>query len=132
MREGATQGGGVPPPGEVRGGRERPCTNGKTKKTKKPSVQEWRLTGEDDPRRSRVQIHRLGMNRRSDRRIKSTRTKTSVTPGFRRQTECEPCTCQDQLFHVHISYIIWTSSHSAQNSINKGNSRLHHTSETSI
>jgi hypothetical protein len=20
----------------------------------------------------------------------------SVTPGFRRQTECEPCTCQDQ------------------------------------
>jgi hypothetical protein len=22
----------------------------------------------------------------------------SVTPGFRRQTECEPCTCQDQLF----------------------------------
>jgi hypothetical protein len=58
--------------------------------------------------------------------------KTDVTPGFRRQTECEPCTCQDQLFHVHSSYIIWTSSHSAQNSINKGNSRLHHTSETSI
>ena len=22
----------------------------------------------------------------------------NVTPGFRRQTECEPCTCQDQLF----------------------------------
>jgi hypothetical protein len=22
----------------------------------------------------------------------------SVTPGFRRQTECEPCTCQDQQF----------------------------------
>jgi hypothetical protein len=22
----------------------------------------------------------------------------TVTPGFRRQTECEPCTCQDQLF----------------------------------
>jgi hypothetical protein len=21
-----------------------------------------------------------------------------VTPGFRRQTECEPCTCQDRLF----------------------------------
>jgi hypothetical protein len=21
-----------------------------------------------------------------------------VTPGFRRQTECEPCTCQNQLF----------------------------------
>jgi hypothetical protein len=21
-----------------------------------------------------------------------------VTPGFRRQTECKPCTCQDQLF----------------------------------
>ena len=36
------------------------------------------------------------------------------------------------VIHVHSSYIIWTSSHSAQNSINKGNSRLHHTSETSI
>jgi hypothetical protein len=24
--------------------------------------------------------------------------RTRVTPGFRRQTECEPCTCQDQLF----------------------------------
>jgi hypothetical protein len=24
--------------------------------------------------------------------------KLAVTPGFRRQTECEPCTCQDQLF----------------------------------
>jgi hypothetical protein len=23
---------------------------------------------------------------------------TPVTPGFRRQTECEPCTCQDQQF----------------------------------
>jgi hypothetical protein len=23
---------------------------------------------------------------------------SAVTPGFRRQTECEPCTCQDQLF----------------------------------
>jgi hypothetical protein len=23
---------------------------------------------------------------------------TRVTPGFRRQTECEPCTCQDQQF----------------------------------
>jgi transposase InsO family protein len=22
----------------------------------------------------------------------------NVTPGFKRQTECEPCTCQDQLF----------------------------------
>jgi hypothetical protein len=22
----------------------------------------------------------------------------AVTPGFRRQTECEPCTCQDQQF----------------------------------
>jgi hypothetical protein len=22
----------------------------------------------------------------------------NVTPGFRRQTECEPCTCQDQQF----------------------------------
>jgi hypothetical protein len=22
----------------------------------------------------------------------------TVTPGFRRQTECEPCTCQDQQF----------------------------------
>jgi hypothetical protein len=25
-------------------------------------------------------------------------TYLNVTPGFRRQTECEPCTCQDQLF----------------------------------
>jgi hypothetical protein len=25
-----------------------------------------------------------------------------VTPGFRRQTECEPCTCQDQLFTYTI------------------------------
>jgi hypothetical protein len=25
-------------------------------------------------------------------------TRADVTPGFRRQTECEPCTCQDQLF----------------------------------
>jgi hypothetical protein len=24
--------------------------------------------------------------------------KAVVTPGFRRQTECEPCTCQDQQF----------------------------------
>jgi hypothetical protein len=24
--------------------------------------------------------------------------RADVTPGFRRQTECEPCTCQDQLF----------------------------------
>jgi hypothetical protein len=24
--------------------------------------------------------------------------RANVTPGFRRQTECEPCTCQDQLF----------------------------------
>jgi hypothetical protein len=24
--------------------------------------------------------------------------KLVVTPGFRRQTECEPCTCQDQKF----------------------------------
>jgi hypothetical protein len=22
----------------------------------------------------------------------------AITPGYRRQTECEPCTCQDQLF----------------------------------
>jgi hypothetical protein len=26
------------------------------------------------------------------------KTRFCVTPGFRRQTECEPCTCQDQLF----------------------------------
>jgi hypothetical protein len=26
------------------------------------------------------------------------RQNIDVTPGFRRQTECEPCTCQDQLF----------------------------------
>jgi hypothetical protein len=24
--------------------------------------------------------------------------RANVTPGFRRQTECAPCTCQDQLF----------------------------------
>jgi hypothetical protein len=26
------------------------------------------------------------------------RSEEGVTPGFRRQTECEPCTCQDQQF----------------------------------
>jgi hypothetical protein len=26
----------------------------------------------------------------------TSRTFTDVTPGFGRQTECEPCTCQDQ------------------------------------
>jgi hypothetical protein len=26
------------------------------------------------------------------------RQMTIATPGFRRQTECEPCTCQDQQF----------------------------------
>jgi hypothetical protein len=26
------------------------------------------------------------------------RPRSAVTPGFGRQTECEPCTCQDQLF----------------------------------
>jgi hypothetical protein len=30
--------------------------------------------------------------------IKQTLGYKGVTPGFRRQTECEPCTCQDQLF----------------------------------
>jgi hypothetical protein len=29
---------------------------------------------------------------------KTRRCYVAVTPGFRRQTECEPCTCQDQLF----------------------------------
>jgi hypothetical protein len=29
---------------------------------------------------------------------KNSAEKRCVTPGFRRQTECEPCTCQDQLF----------------------------------
>jgi hypothetical protein len=29
--------------------------------------------------------------------MESTTTPT-VTPGFRRQTECKPCTCQDQQF----------------------------------
>jgi hypothetical protein len=28
----------------------------------------------------------------------ATRLWAPVTPGFRRQNECEPCTCQDQLF----------------------------------
>jgi hypothetical protein len=31
-------------------------------------------------------------------RILETSHRITVTPGFRRQTECEPCTCQDQLF----------------------------------
>jgi hypothetical protein len=30
--------------------------------------------------------------------IKDLSVIAAVTPGFRRQTECEPCTCQDQLF----------------------------------
>jgi hypothetical protein len=30
----------------------------------------------------------------------------SVTPGFGRQTECEPCTYQDQKTHVHRDYIV--------------------------
>jgi hypothetical protein len=29
-------------------------------------------------------------------RIENLSISSSVTPGFRRQTECEPCTCQDQ------------------------------------
>jgi hypothetical protein len=29
-----------------------------------------------------------------------------VTPGFGRQTECEPCMCQDQKNHVHNDYIV--------------------------
>jgi hypothetical protein len=49
---------------------------------------------------------------------KANRMRTMYVPG--------------SVIHVHSSYIIWTSSHSAQNSISKGNSRLHHTSETSI
>jgi hypothetical protein len=30
--------------------------------------------------------------------LKATSSKEAVTPGFRRQTECGPCTCQDQQF----------------------------------
>jgi hypothetical protein len=30
--------------------------------------------------------------------VSGTVIRGTVTPGFRRQTECEPCTCQDQLF----------------------------------
>jgi hypothetical protein len=30
--------------------------------------------------------------------VKCPLSSDSVTPGFRRQTECEPCTCQDQQF----------------------------------
>jgi hypothetical protein len=30
----------------------------------------------------------------------------TVTPGFRRQTECEPCTCQDQQFtYTTVTYL---------------------------
>jgi hypothetical protein len=35
---------------------------------------------------------------REDKRDKGYVCNIVVTPGFRRQTECEPCTCQDQLF----------------------------------
>jgi hypothetical protein len=37
-----------------------------------------------------------------------------VTPGFGRQTECEPCTCQDQNSRTQRLHN-WTSSHNAQN-----------------
>jgi hypothetical protein len=35
---------------------------------------------------------------RYDRGVVDPPARGYVTPGFRRQTECEPCTCQDQLF----------------------------------
>jgi hypothetical protein len=37
----------------------------------------------------------------------------SVTPGFGRQTECEPCTCQDQNSRTQRLHN-WTSSHNAR------------------
>jgi hypothetical protein len=37
-----------------------------------------------------------------------------VTPGFGRQTECEPCTCQDQNSRTQRLHN-WTSSHNARN-----------------
>jgi hypothetical protein len=43
-RGGETEGGGAPPPGTVRGEGGRHCTDGKTKNTKKPYVQQWRFS----------------------------------------------------------------------------------------
>jgi hypothetical protein len=34
----------------------------------------------------------------SDMAAEETAAAADVTPGFRRQTECEPCKCQDQQF----------------------------------
>ena len=41
--------------------------------------------------------NRLKTTMNQVRNLESTKW-DDVTPGFRRQTECEPCTCQDQLF----------------------------------
>jgi hypothetical protein len=40
-----------------------------------------------------------------------------VTPSFRRQTECEPCTCYEPTIrtHVHSDYINGSSSHNSSN-----------------
>jgi hypothetical protein len=76
-RHGETGEGGAPRLG--RWGRGRSCMDGKTKNMKKPCVQQWwRLTEEDDPRRSWAQNRRLGMNHRSDRWIEGTGTKLST------------------------------------------------------
>jgi hypothetical protein len=47
---------------------------------------------------------------------------TTVTPGFKKANRMRTMYVPGSVIHVHSSYIIWTSSHSAQNSINKGNS----------
>jgi hypothetical protein len=49
---------------------------------------------------------------------------SSVTPGFGRQTECEPCMCQDKKTHVHSDYIV--GHHHTLLKINSGNSTLFH------
>jgi hypothetical protein len=53
------------------------CAHGK--KWRNLHGQQWgKLTGEGDPRRSREENSQLTANRRSDRRIESTRTKLST------------------------------------------------------
>jgi hypothetical protein len=47
-----------------------------------------------------------------------------ITPGFRRQTECEPSTCHDQKL-MYTQLHSWTSSHIAQNK-SENSTLLHH------
>jgi hypothetical protein len=49
-------------------------------------------------REGRDPPHGASFPPRRSRRVVGPWSIASVTPGFRRQTECEPCTCQDQLF----------------------------------